>query len=256
MIDFHKLIEKPMKAVNAAIDLAERTHGALAAVLVEALPALIEIRKDEADFADFAEREYNVTVTGNAVDATGLRLIKTIFHGVSPKFDFRKQYNHLCIALLHLEQQKVPPEHAAQYIRDVGGISACVKAYRKANNRNNSTHQEAEFRRVQAFLKETPTIGETVTTASGDSVLVINKAKDNNALPALAQQPGRLLLVADIDQDFNLTNLRIVGRDQVEIDRLLARKAREAAGTHGAEPSAANDNTKLNTDTIEHREAA
>ncbi len=261
MIDYKKLLDKPMQAVNTAIDLAERTHQALAVVLADCLPALIEIRQNEAEFASFAAQEYGAKVTGNSVDATCLRLIKVVFQGVSAKYDFRRQFNHLTVALLHLEQQQVPVEHAAQYIRDVGGIAACVTAYRKANQRENHERKVAELRRTETYVASLPKIG--VTTALGDGkVTTINTAQDQQTLAALAPKPGRVLILGYIDENFDLRLEGIVERDADEIGRFLARKARVAPLTDdhtvpvSCALSAINDNTKSADDTPNTEEAA
>lgn len=261
MTDYKKLLDKPMQAVTAAIDLAERTHQALAVVLAECLPALIEIRQNEADFAAYAAREYNAKVTGKSVDPTCLLLVKTVFQGVSAKYDFRRQFNHLTVALLHLEQQQVPVEHAARYIRDVGGIAACVTAYRKANQRENHERKVAELRRTETYVASLPKID--VTTALGDGkVTTINTAQDQQTLEALAQQPGRVLILGYIDKNFDLRLEGIVERNADEIGRFLARKARVAPLTDdrtvpaSCALTATNDNTKLADDTTNTEEAA
>ena len=238
MANFREILKASTAAVTAAVDLTARSHSALSDAIATLVPALKELRKNEAEFREFARREYGVKVTGKCIDATAMLAIKTIFHNTPTHLELRKKFNHWCIALLYLEQQPVPAEHLARYIADVGGVAGCVKAWRRDHKTDPSKRMQEEARRVQVFLTAAPTVGEVVPAANNSTVLVVNKTKDANTLAALAQEPGYVVLIGRVDDEFCLHDLRVVGRN----DEATAVLKRLANRQQSAAAPAANDN--------------
>lgn len=244
-MNYNLILKKPISTAQATINVELRTHAGLTKLLIDALYALMEIRKDEAGFIQFARQNYDLKVTGKAVDPICLLLVKTIFMGTGGKTDMRRWHGLLATALRFLEEKvpEIPDNHLPRYVHHLGGVSGCAKAWRKAHAPDPIERERKKLRRIQTFLNDIGTIGFEAPAANGNTVLVLNKEDDRKSREALTQQPGRIVLVGDIDENANLSNLRIIIRDQDEITRLLERKS-----------LAVNDNAK--TDTISDEEAA
>ncbi|OAN44492.1 hypothetical protein [Magnetospirillum moscoviense] len=233
MSDYEVILRPSRKAVNSAVSLGLRTHIALVNVVVAAFAVLPELRKDEAAFINFAQHQYGLTVKGKAVDDFTLLVVKVLFHNVSEKTDFRRRLGQIATALRHLElhRDEFPAEYVKRLIHDQGGMSGLVKAFRnESRTSRNPNREEKKVRTIQTYVAGLPQIG-TTTHYADHQCTTINDVKDSQTLEALAQSPGRVLIVGDIDEQFNLTNLRVVERDQGEIDRLLTRKAAQVAKT-------------------------
>lgn len=238
MNNFREILKASTQAATAVLDLGARSHSAISGVVGGLVPVLKELRKNEEGFREFARSEYGVKVTGKCLDTTAMLAIKTAFHNAPSNLELRKKFNQWCIALLYLEQQPVPAKHLTRYIADVGGVAGCVKAWRRDHKTDPSKRMQEEARRVQVFLTAAPIVGEVVPAANNSTVLVVNKTKDANTLEALAQEPGYVLLVAKVDDDFCLSDLRVVGRN----DEATAVLKRLANRQQSAAAPAANDN--------------
>jgi hypothetical protein len=232
MSDFHRILHRPILAATTAINLGIRTHAALSRVVIEAFKVLPSIRQDQDEFINFARSQYGLTVKGRTVDPITLLLIKLLFLNSAENADMRRKLGQLTTALNFLDQNRgsFPAEHAARFLHDCGGISGCVKAWRKANSSANPQRAEQKVRAIQSYVAALPQIG-TTTHYADHQCTTINDVKDSQTLEALVQSQGRVLIVGDIDDQFNLVNLRVVERDQDEIDRLLTRKAAQVTKT-------------------------
>lgn len=239
MTDYNRILKKPISTAQATINVELRTHAGLTKLLIDALFALLEIRKDEAGFIEFAHQNFDLKVTGKAVDPICLLLIKTIFMGSGgggggdgdaekKGTDMRRWHGLLATALRFLEEKipEIPDNHLPRYVHHLGGVSGCAKAWRKAHAPDPIERERKKLRRIQKFLNDIGTIGFVAPAANGNTVLVLNKEDDRKSREALIQQPGRIVLVGDVDENANLSNLRIIIRDQDEITRLLERKSR------------------------------
>ncbi|MDO8608678.1 MAG: hypothetical protein Q7R40_19275 [Phaeospirillum sp.] len=233
MSDYENILRPSRKAVKSAVSLGHRTHIALVNVVVAAFAMLPELRKDEAAFINFAKQQYGLTVKGKAVDDFTLLVVKVLFHNVSEMTDFRRRLGQIATALRYLELHcdEFPAEYIKRLIHDQGGMSGLVKAFRnESRTSRDPNREEKKVRTIQTYVAGLPQIGTTVHVGDGQ-VTTINTPKDNRTLEALAQQPGRVLLVAMISDDFAVLDLRVVERDQDEIDRLLTRKAAQVTKT-------------------------
>lgn len=240
MSDYNRILKKPISTANATINVELRTHAGLTKLLIDALYALLEIRKDEAGFIEFARQNYGLKVTGKAVDPICLLLVKTIFMGTGGKTDMRRWHGLLATALRFLEAKapEIPDNHLPRYVHHLGGVSGCAKAWRKAHALDPIERERKKLRRIQKFLNHIGTIGFEAPAANGNTVLVLNKEDDRKSREALIQQPGRIILVGDVDDNANLSNLRIIIRDQDEITQLLERKSRTVNDNEDGESQA------------------
>lgn len=253
-------LAKVHQSVNALLAIHIRTTESLCVALEDVYGLLREVRQNPDAFIEIARVEYNVKVTGAAADPLALLVTKVAFKGTPKAFDARRSMNTWSLAVARLEALDVPVEHAARYLQDTG-IVTCATAHRKALNRDDKDRKLAELRRTEAYVAALPKIG--TSTHVGDGILTtINTAQDQRTLEAVAQQPGRVLILATVDQDMNLILEGIVERDQGEITRFLARKARVALKANdqqpsvSTEPTAVNDNEVMREIHISEEEAA
>ncbi|OAN48663.1 hypothetical protein A6A04_19995 [Paramagnetospirillum marisnigri] len=233
MSDFEPILRPSRKAVISAVSLGLRTHIALVNVIVSAFEVLPELRKDEAAFINFAKQQHGLTVKGKAVDDFVLLVVKVLFLNVSDKTDFRRRLGQIATAIRYMElhQDMFSVECVKRLVHDLGGVSGLVMAFRnESRTSRNPNREEKKVRTIQTYVAGLPQIGTTVQLGDGE-VTTINTPKDNRTLEALAQKPGRVLIVGDVDDEFNLVNLRVIERDQDEIDRLLTRKAAQVTKT-------------------------
>lgn len=245
---FAQSLAKVHHSVNALLAFHTRSTEFLCVALADVYGLLREVRQNPDAFIATARTEFNVKVTGAAADPLVLLVTKLSFHNVPKEFDGRRSFNTWSLAIARLEALEVPVEHAARYLQDTG-IVICATAHRKALNRDDKDRKLADIRRTKAYVAALPKIG--TSTHVGDGILTtINTAQDQRTLEAVAQQPGRVLILATVDQDMNLILEGIVERDQGEITRFLARKARVALKANDKQPSVSTEPTAVNDNDV------
>jgi hypothetical protein len=222
---FTNHLAKVHHSVNALLAIHTRSTEFLCVALADVYGLLREVRQNPDAFIEIARVDYNVKVTGAAADPLALLAIKVAFKGVPKEFDGRRSFNTWSLAIARMDSLEVPVEHAARYLQDTG-IVTCAAAHRKALNREDAGRKLAELRRTESYVAALPKIGTTTKFFDGEQLATINTANDQETLRALAQQPGRVLILGYIDENFDLRLEGIVERDQGEIARFLARKAR------------------------------
>lgn len=259
-IQFAAQLAKCHHSVNALLAIHNRSTEFLCVALGDVYGLLRDARQNPKAFIEIARTEFNVKVTGAAADPMALVSVKVGFHHTPKEFDARRAFNTWSLAIARMDSLDVPVEHAAKYLQDTG-IVTCAASHRKALNRNDEGRKLTELRRTESYVASLPKIGTTTNVGDGQ-VTTINTPQDQRALEALAQQPGRVLILATVDQDMNLILEGIVERDPAEIARLLARKARSNSQEHNqcqpaiTEPSAVNDNEVAQEIRISVEEAA
>lgn len=256
---FAQSLAKIHHSVNALLTIHLRTTECLCVALGDVYGLLREARQNPDAFIETARTEFNVKVTGAAADPLALLAVKIAFKGVPKEFDARRSMNTWSLAIARLDALEVPVQHAARYLQDTG-IVICAAAHRKALNRDDKDRKLAELRRTEAYVTSLPKIGTTTTVGDG-TVTKINTPQDQRTLEALAQQPGRVLILGYIDENLDLRLEGIVERDQGEIARFLARKARVTPREQDQSPktmdlSAVNDNDMAREIHISEEEAA
>lgn len=255
---FAQSLAKVHHSVNVLLAIHSRSTEFLCVALADVYALLREVRQNPEAFIETARTEFNAKVTGAAADPLALLTVKVAFKGVPKEFDARRSMNTWSLAVARLETLEVPVQHAARYLQDTG-IVICAAAHRKALNRDDKDRKLAELRRTESYVAALPKIGTTTTVGDG-TVTTINTPQDQRTLEALAQQPGRVLILATIDGNLDLRLEGIVERDQGEIARLLARKARmstkQNAQPETTEATAVNDNEVTREIYISEEEAA
>lgn len=233
-------------SVNALLAIHSRSTEFLCVALADVYALLRKARQNPEAFIEVARADFNVKVTGAAADPLSLVSVKVGFHHTPKEFDARRALNTWSLAIARMDSLDVPVEHAAKYLQDTG-IVTCAASHRKALNRNDEGRKLTELRRTESYVASLPKIGSTTNVGDGQ-VTTINTPQDQRTLEALAQQPGRVLILGYIDENLDLRLEGIVERDPAEIARLLARKARSNSQEHNqCQPaitalSAVNDN--------------
>ena len=245
---FTQSLAKVHHSVNALLAIHLRTTESLCVALGDVYALLRDVRQNPDAFIEIARVEYNVKVTGAAADPLALLVTKVAFKGTPKAFDARRSFNTWSLAVARLEALDVPVQHAARYLQDTG-IVTCAIAHRKALRRDDPARKLAELRRTEAYVGALPKIG--ATTHVGDGILTtINTAQDQRPLEAVAQQPGRVLILGYIDENLDLRLEGIVERDQGEITRFLARKARVALVANDQPPPVSTGTTAVNDNEV------
>lgn len=215
--------------VESFLSVMDRSHAALHDCLAACLEIYRLAKDDEGSFTEIAGR-LGVEVTGDASEPLALLAIKAIFHNACQTYDLRRHFSKWSMAIVHLEEVGVSPEEVTNYLQN-GGVARCVNLYRKAHPSPTRFEREVENRRrIEKFVAAQPKIGSVVKMANGEQVCVINNAEDQKTLDALAQQPGRVLLLGRVDanEGFNLSVTCIVEREEKAVEQYLLRKARAA----------------------------
>jgi hypothetical protein len=248
-------------SVNALLAIHNRSTEFLCVALADVYALLRKARQNPEAFIEVARADFNVKVTGAAADPLALVSVKVGFHNVTKEYDLRKSLNTWSLAIARMDSLDVPVELAAKYLQDTGIVNSAA-AHRKALNRNDEGRKLTEHRRTETYVASLPKIGSATKFFDGEQVTTINTANDQESLRALAQQPGRVLLLGEIDEQFNLKVVGVVERDATEIARFLARKARSNSQEHNqcqpaiTELSAVNDNEVAQEIHISDEEAA
>ncbi|KJS39984.1 MAG: hypothetical protein VR70_06920 [Rhodospirillaceae bacterium BRH_c57] len=164
------------------------------------------------------------------------------------KIVFRPQPNHglgsafagWAKVLGWLDQQGIEPNLAARMIGDNGGVHGVCKLFNKENRKTKAGDLKAvATAKIAKAVEVFPRLGTVNRTADG-TVLTISTGKDVKTLEALGQQPGYVLLVARVGEDFELSDLRIIDRDEEKISGLVVSRSRAMTTANAA--ATANDN--------------
>jgi hypothetical protein len=232
------LLDEAAAKVETFLSVTNRSHAALHACIASCYAVYLTAKQDEAALTGIATR-LGVEVTGDALEPLALLSVKVVFHNVSDQtYDLRRHFSKWSMAVAHLEEAGISPEEVPNYLGN-GGIVGCVNLYRETHPFPSRFEREVEnLRRIEEFVKGLPKIGSVTKTADDEQLCVINSAKDQKTLNALAQQPSRVLLLGAVDDNFNLTVTCIVEREGKAVEQYLLRKAKAANV-----PSSANDNS-------------
>lgn len=224
-----EFIAEATKAADKWFRINIRSHAALYAVLGRCYALYLEAQKQTDTFTRIADNAY-VKVTGKTDHPLALLVIKFVFRDAHPEHDLRRLFSRWATVLAHLDEANVPVEHVARFIGDLGGVHGCVEAYKNAQKDDRTTQErrQEDHVRIQTYLANQPKIGNVTKVNDGEEVCVINTVEDQQTLRALAQQPGRVLLLGEIDEEFDLRVVCVVERDAGKIDKYLSNKAKTA----------------------------
>lgn len=231
------LLDEAAARVKTFLSVTDRSHAALHACIASCYAVYLTAKQDEAALTEIATR-LGVEVTGDALEPLALLSVKVVFHNVSDQtYDLRRHFSKWSMAVAHLEEVRISPEEATNYLSN-GGIAGCVNLYKETHPSPARFEREVEnHRRIEEFVKGLPKIGATTKTHGNEEVTVLNTAQDQRTLAALAQKPGRVLLLGEITEGFDFRLIGIVERHEPAVNEFLLRKARASTV-----PSSANDN--------------
>jgi|GEM_PF-2209788 len=232
----------PIKNACAAFDgytaLLNRSidglYEALSVVYGELyLPAL----EDKEGFIE-AAKECREKVTGKTDNPIALLAIKVASHNSDPKHDMRRCYGEWATVLAEMQFKGITADNAYHYLKIKGTKKSTKAARNRKNPVSKQEREEARQQQLSGFIKTQPQIGSVSKHQDGEEVTVLNTAKDQQTLQALAQQPGKVLLLGEIDDEFNLRVICIVERDNKKTEEFLIHKSKATS-----QLQASNDNS-------------
>lgn len=234
------------EAQTAANRWLTEFHGRSQAALWEVLGLAYSVYRgavNQPEMLEEAATALRVQVRKDAPNRVATIVLKIVFRP-DPHHGLATAFAAWAKVLAWLEQKDIKPEHAARMIGDHGGVSGVSKLFNKENRKGKGSDlKTAATAKIAKAVEMFPRIG-TVTKAGDGTMLTINSAKDGQTLSELAQQPGYVLLVARVDESFELSDLRVIDRDEEKISGIVASRSRAKKSSEAALPGNDNDAKK------------
>jgi hypothetical protein len=228
------------EAQTAAESWLTEFHGRSQAALWEVLGLAYSVYREaivEPKALEEAAAALGVKVRQDAPNRFVTIVLKIVFRP-EPHHGLGTAFAAWAKVLSWLEQKDIKPEHAARMIGDNGGVSGVAKLFNKENRKAKAGAPKAvATAKIAKAVEVFPRIG-TVTKAGDGTMLTINSAKDSNTFRELVQQPGYVLLVARVGEDFELSDLRVIDRDEEKVSRIVVSRSQAMSANMGT----ANDN--------------
>jgi len=228
------------EAQTAANRWLSEFHGRSQAALWEVLGLAYKVYREavvEPETLEEAAAALRVTVRKDAPNRIATIVLKIVFRP-EPHHGLGTAFAGWAKVLGWLDQQGIEPNLAARMIGDNGGVNGVCKLFNKENRKTKAGDLKAvATAKIAKAVEVFPRLGTVNKTADG-TVLTISTGKDVKTLEALAQQPGYILLVARVEDNFELSDLRIIDRDEEKISGLVVSRSRAMTAANAA----ANDN--------------
>lgn len=192
----------------------------------------------EPEALEMAAAHYDLKVRKDAFDRVATLVLKVV---IRPEVhqSLSSGFAIWAKVLVWLHQHDIDPTVAARVIGDSGGVEGVRIRFNKENSKARAGDPKPVVTAKIAKEAEVfPRLG-TVSKTTDGAVLTISNGKDVKTLEALGQQPGYILLVARVDENFELSDLRVIDRDEEKISRIVATRSRAMAAANAA---VSNDN--------------